>query len=245
MECHLAWSHLGVQVPPEARAQLDDAVTAFKSRGLVTFAAITMACPCLHMLFHALIKRYAKSVGEAQRTAASHHALELLFGTVGTPIAFAATRRLMFCLPHETFTRNLIDAMLGCSLGVCAMYASELSGRLSSTRPLTAVHHLLTMAFFVSILIETNELMVVTGSLFVTGALVEAPLFAGLLLYRFREGRERLAWWVLAIGLVTYASTRIAQLCMHIAIVASFDLTSFPSFTLCWVLVPVPWNMYL
>ena len=53
------------------------------------------------------------------------------------------------------------------------------------------------------IITETNELMATIGSLFICGAVAEAPLFAGLLVYRFRKGRERLAWWVLFLGIVT------------------------------------------
>ncbi len=236
MDCDLSWSNLGTVAPRTAAERLDAIISEFKERGLTTFAIAVAVVPCLHMLFHGIIKRLDNSLPEVHRISASHHAVELLFGTVGTPIAFAATRRLMFCIPQEVYDATLVDAQLGCSLAVCAMYASELSGRLSSTRPLTTLHHVLTMLFFTSILIETNELMIVTGSLFVTGALVEAPLFAGLLLYRFRMGRERLAWWVLLVGLLVYAVTRVLQLSLHVALCLAFDLSKFPPFSLFWVL---------
>ena len=128
-----------------------------------------------------------------------------------------------------------MDAILGCTLVLCTISSSELSGRLSATRALTTVHHLLTLGLLIAILFDTNELIVATGALFVTGALAEFPLFAGLLLYRFREGRERLAWWVLLVGLVTYAATRIIQISLHVALCVFFDLGSFSTFTLVWV----------
>ena len=103
-------------------------------------------------------------------------------------------------------------------------------------RALTTVHHLLTISLLITILFDTNELMVAMGALFVTGALAEFPLFAGLLLYRFREGRERLAWWVLLFGLVSYAATRIIQISLHVALCVFFDLGSFSTFTLVWVI---------
>ena len=139
-------------------------------------------------------------------------------------------------MPEETYTGDIIDAIFGCALGVCAMYASELSGRLSATRALTTVHHLLTISLTIALLFDTNELIVAFCALFVTGALAEFPLFAGLLLYRFREGRERLAWWVLLFGLVSYAATRIIQISLHVALCVFFDLGSFSTFTLVWVI---------
>ena len=235
MECNLAWSNLGRRAAPVAAAQMDLVVDEIKLSGLTELIILMAIVPVLHMVAHGLFRRFAKSLGEAQRVAAAHHLVELILGTVGTPVAFAATRRLMFCVPEETYTRDIVDAILGCSLGLCAMYASELSGRLSATRALTTVHHLLTLGLLIAIQIDTNELMVATGALFVTGALAEFPLFAGLLLYRFREGRERLAWWVLLVGLVTYAATRIIQISLHVALCVCFDLGSSSTFTLVWV----------
>jgi len=236
MECNVAWSNLGRRAAPVAAAQMDTVVDEIKLLALTELVILMAIVPVLHMVAHGLFRRLAKSLGEAQRVAAAHHLVELIFGTIGTSIAFAATRRLMFCVPEETYTRDTVDTILGCSLGVAAMYASELSGRLSATRALTTVHHLLTIGFLIAILFDMNELMFATGALFVTGALAEFPLFAGLLLYRFREGRERLAWWVLLFGLVTYAATRIIQISLHVALCVFFDLGSFSTFTLVWVI---------
>ena len=237
MECNVAWTNLGRRAAPVAAAQMDTVVDEIQLLALTELVILMAIVPVLHMVAHGLFRRLAKSLGEAQRVAAAHHLVELIFGAIGTPIAFAATRRLMFCVPEETYTRrDTADTILGCSLGVCAMYASELSGRLSATRALTTVHHLLTLGLTIAILFDTNELMVATGALFVTGALAEFPLFAGLLLYRFREGRERLAWWVLLVGLVTYAATRIIQISLHVALCVFFDLGSFSTFTLVWVI---------
>ena len=236
MECNLAWSNLGRRAAPVAAAQMDTVVDEIKLVGLTELIILMAIVPVLHMVAHGLFRRLAKSLGEAQRVAAAHHLVELIFGAIGTPIAFAATRRLIFCVPEETYTRYIVDTILGCSLGVCAMYASELAGRLSATRALTTVHHLLTLGLTIAILFDTNELMVATGALFVTGALAEFPLFAGLLLYRFRQGRERLAWWVLLVGLVSYAATRIIQISLHVALCVFFDLGSFSTFTLVWVI---------
>ena len=235
MECNLAWSNFGRRAPPVAAAQMDSVVDEIKLMGFTELIILMAIVPVLHMAAHGLFGRLAKSLSEAQRVAAAHHLVELIFGTVGTPIAFAATRGLMFCVPEETYTRDIVDAILGCTLVLCTMYASELSGRLSATRALTTVHHLLTLGLLIAILFDTNELIVATGALFVTGALAEFPLFAGLLLYRFREGRERLAWWVLLVGLVTYAATRIIQISLHVALCVFFDLGSFSTFTLVWV----------
>ena len=57
-----------------------------------------------------------------------------------------------------------------------------------------------------------------------------------MLLYRFRKGRGRLAWWVLLFGLVTYAATRIIQISLHVALCVFFDLGSFSTFTHVWVI---------
>eukprot|EP00964_Phaeocystis_antarctica_P139611 scaffold104392_cov74-Phaeocystis_antarctica.AAC.1 len=237
MECNVAWTNLGRRAAPVAAAQMDTVVDEIQLLALTELVILMAIVPVLHMVAHGLFRRLAKSLGEAQRVAAAHHLVELIFGAIGTPIAFAATRRLMFCVPEETYTRrDTADTILGCSLGVCAMYASELSGRLSATRALTTVHHLLTIGFLIAILFDMNELMFATGALFVTGALAEFPLFAGLLLYRFREGRERLAWWVLLFGFVTYVATRIIQISLHVALCVFFDLGSFSTFTHVWVI---------
>lgn len=207
-----------------------------KLTGLTQLTILMAIVPVLHAVAHGVFGRLAKSLREAQRVVAAHHLVEFIFGIVGTPVAFAATRRLLFCVPEETYTGDIVDAILGCSLGLCAMYASELSGRLSALRALTTVHHLLTIGLTIAILFDTNELMVAMGALFVTGALAEFPLFAGLLSYRFREGRERLAWWVLLVGLISYAATRIIQISLHVALCVFFDLGSFSTFTLVWVI---------
>ena len=236
MECNVAWTNLGRRAAPVAAAQMDTVVDEIQLLALTELVILMAIVPVLHMVAHGLFRRLAKSLGEAQRVAAAHHLVELIFGAIGTPIAFAATRRLIFCVPEETYTRYIVDTILGCSLGVCAMYASELAGRLSATRALTTVHHLLTLGLTIAILFDTNELMVATGALFVTGALAEFPLFAGLLLYRFRQGRERLAWWVFLVGVVSYAATRIIQISLHVAFCVFFDLGSFSTFTLVWVI---------
>ena len=194
MECNTAWSNLGRRAAPVSAAQMESVIDEIKLTGLTQLTIIMAIVPVLQAVAHGGFGRLAKSLREAQRVAAAHHLVEFIFGIVGTPVAFAATRRLMFCVPEESYTGDIVDAFFGCSLGLCAMYASELSGRLSATRALTTVHHLLSISLTIALLFDTNELMVAFCALFVTGALAEFPLFAGLLLYRFREGRERLAW---------------------------------------------------
>ena len=232
MECNTAWSNLGRRAAPVSAAQMESVIDEIKLTGLTQLTIIMAIVPVLQAVAHGGFGRLAKSLREAQRVAAAHHLVEFIFGIVGTPVAFAATRRLMFCVPEESYTGDIVDAFFGCSLGLCAMYASELSGRLSATRALTMVHHLLSISLTIAILLDTNELMVAMGALFVTGALAEFPLFAGLLLYRFREGRERLAWWVLLVGLVSYAAT----ISLHVALCVFFDLGSFSTFTLVCVI---------
>ena len=236
MECNTAWSNLGRRAAPVSAAQMESVIDEIKLTGLTQLTILMAIVPVLQAVAHGGFGRLAKSLREAQRVAAAHHLVEFIFGIVGTPVAFAATRRLMFCVPEESYTGDIVDAFFGCSLGLCAMYASELSGRLSATRALTTVHHLLSISLTIALLFDTNELMVAFCALFVTGALAEFPLFAGLLLYRFREGRERLAWWVLLVGLVSYAATRIVQISLHVALCVFFDLGSFSTFTLVCVI---------
>ena len=236
MNCDAVWSNLGRGVAPDSAAQMESFIDEIKLTGLTQLAFSMAIVPVLHMVAHGVFGRLAKSLSEAQRVAAAHHLVAFTFGIVGTPFAFAATRGLMFCMPEEAYFGEIVDTIFGCSLGLGAIYASELSGRLSAMRALTTVHHLLTITTMIAILLHMNELMVAMGALFVTGALAEFPLFAGLLLYRFREGRERLAWWVLLVGLVSYAATRIIQISLHLALCVFFDLGSFSTFTLVWVI---------
>ena len=90
----------------------------------------------------------------------------------------------------------------------------------------------LTIVFVATAMAETNELMLLVGALFCMGAYAEFPLFAGLILYRFRHGRKAVAWWTLMVGIIIYAATRVLQLLVHIAFVASYDLSNFPPLTL-------------
>ena len=236
MDCDAAWSNLGRRVAPDSAAQMESFIDEIKLTGLTQLAFSMVIAPVLHMVAHGVFGRLAKSLSEAQRVAAAHHLVAFTFGIVCTPFAFAATRGLMFCMPEEAYSGEIVDAIFGYSLGLGAIYASELSGRLSAMRALTTVHHLLTISTMIAILLHMNELMVAMGALFIAGALAEFPLFAGLLLYRFREGRERLAWWVLLVGLVSYAATRIIQISLHVALCVFFDLGSFSTFTLVWVI---------
>ena len=170
MECNTAWSNLGRRAAPVSAAQMELVIDEIKLTGLTQLTILMAIVPVLQAVAHGGFGRLAKSLREAQRVAAAHHLVAFTFGIVGTPFAFAATRGLMFCTPEETYTSEIVDTIFGCSLGLGAMYASELSGRLSATRALTTVHHLLSISLTIALLFGTNELMVAFCALFVTGA---------------------------------------------------------------------------
>ena len=105
MDCHPTWSNLGQR----ASVDTSDAISSAKLRGLTAFSILVAVFPVLHTLAHGALKRWARPLDEGQRVAASHHLVEALVGTIGTPFAFAAARRLLFCQPDETFTTPIID----------------------------------------------------------------------------------------------------------------------------------------
>ena len=243
MNCSMSLSNMGATaaatLDPSTQMLIATQIGAIKERALTSFSIAVAVLPMLHAMAHLGIRMCSarnRSVTEEQCLTASHHVVELLLGVLLFPPMLEVTRRLVLCHPAETYSSDfLLDIGTSCSLTVCAMYSAELASRSSRTRPLTALHHLLTMAFLICTVAATDELITVVGSIFIAGALAEAPLFAGLLFYRFRAGRERLAWWVLFFGIVTYGLSRVAQAVAHVAVLAAFDLSTFPPSTLFWV----------
>ena len=158
MNCESSIANLGIRAPadPEMNRLIASTLLELKSNSLTSFAIAVAAIPVLQGAAHCLVCKLAQqhrrhagvSITDEQRVVGSHHVVELIVGVVGTPIMFAVTRRLMFCTPAETYapTSSLLNAGIGVGLAVCAMYSCELAGRLSKTRPLTALHHLLTIA---------------------------------------------------------------------------------------------------
>ena len=241
MNCTMSFDHLGTTVvtdaDPRTQHMMVGTLTGLKERGLISVSVAVAVLPILHMLAHIAVRTCSKgnySISEDQRVVASHHVVEFILGLVMFPLMLQVTLRLMLCHPAETYSSSVVDFGLAASAAVCAMYSAELAARSSKTRPLTAIHHLLTIAFLITVVVETNELINAVGALFITGALAEAPLFAGLLMYRFKAGRERAAWWVLLFGIATYGVSRVAQLVAHVTLLGAFDLGQFPAATLFW-----------
>ena len=96
MECNPAWSNLGRRAAPVSAAQIESVIDEIKLAGLTQLTFLMAIVPVLHAVAHGGFGRLAKSLREAQRVTAAHHLVEFIFGIVGTPIAFAATRRLIF-----------------------------------------------------------------------------------------------------------------------------------------------------
>ena len=105
MECDAAWSNLGRRAAPVSAALMESVIDEFKLAGLTQLTFLMAIVPVLHAVAHGVFGRLAKSLREAQRVAAAHHLVEFIFGIVGTPVASAATRQLIFCVPEETYTR--------------------------------------------------------------------------------------------------------------------------------------------
>ena len=114
MECNTAWSNLGRRAAPVSAAQMESVIDEIKLTGLTQLTILMAIVPVLQAVAHGGFGRLAKSLREAQRVAAAHHLVEFTFGIVGTPVASAATRQLIFCMPEETYTGDIVDAIFGC-----------------------------------------------------------------------------------------------------------------------------------
>ena len=203
---------------------------AITERAPLIFSIAIAVLPMMHAAADFLVRSWtAKPISAKQRVVASHHLVQLLLGVLLLPLMIEAARRLMLCQPEE----SAIDIAVASSVAVCVMYSLELAAS-HSVRPLIAFHHILTLGFLINTFAVTDELTVMVTFVFITGALGKAPTFAGLLLYRFRAGRERLAWWALVVGVVTFGLAWLGQLMAHVAVLAVVDLKSFPAWSLLW-----------
>lgn len=239
-QCSLDLHNFGLSIPDSARAQADTHLAGFKERALMSLIFASLALPLLHAIVHGfglrlLFRRKFKALAEVHRLTAAHHAVELLCGIVCAPIMLFCTMRTMLCDPNDIFDSHIFDLGLGCGAVLVAMYSAELAGRLSSSRPLTVLHHALTMLFLVAIIFDMNELLMQVGMMFVSGAFLEFPLFGGLLVYRLSSnpGTTRA---LLRFGVAFYGLTRLFQLFVHFSLVVAFDLSNYSTFTLVWVL---------
>ena len=159
--------------------------------------------------------------------------VEFILGLVMFPLMLQVTLRLMLCHPAETYSSSVVDFGLAASAAVCAMYSAELAARSSKTRPLTAIHHLLTIAFLITVVVETNELINAVGAALHHGragggAALCGPSHVPL------QGRSRARPVVLLFGIATYGVSRVAQLVAHVTLLGAFDLGQFPAATLFW-----------
>jgi hypothetical protein len=244
MSCEMDANNLGLTVPRDnaaAMAQFEELLIKGKAESLIYMISGMVIIPTLHTLFRRIIAPWLfgnrfETLSENYKVIVSHHATEFVCGLVASPVMSLCMCRILLCRPDAVWAGDTIRlVMMSGGIAIYCGYSGELAGRLVSTRPLMTVHHYMTFAFLLLLVHDTSELILAVSAMLGLFAVLEWPLFAGLVAYRIYPERA-MTKWLLTIAIGFYALTRLAQVAIFITLVTQLDLSTVSAFMKWWVL---------